>query len=251
MTPHEYLTNLLNDQELKGNQLASLRTIRDEIEGWLRVDVGSGVRFYYGGSFAKKTMLREGYDLDIILYFPHTEASGLSEIFNRVHRRLAAKYTVVPRTVALRLTYTQGFHVDVVPGKAQNATFKYATLFKNTRPSSTLQTSVKVHIESVKDAGLSDIVRLTKLWRLRHGLDVATFALEIAIQKAMSNVRRDNLGTAMLTVLRYLANDFVQARLVDPANTNNVVEVPAWSREVVASKAKSSIAQSNWGQIVY
>ncbi len=252
MTPHQYLEGVLANQDLKELELAHLRDTRTQIENWLRGGVGSGVRFYYGGSFAKRTMLRAGYDLDIILYFPSTERSTLQDLFNRTYRRLIdGRYTVVPRTVALRLPYNGGFHIDVVPGKAQDATFRYATLYRNEQPSSSLQTSLKVHIDSVKDAGLSDIVRLLKLWRLRHDLDLPTFALEIAVQRAMHGVRRDDLATAMLTVLRELAGGFPQARLVDPANTNNVIDVSPSVRAAVAAQARRSDAEPSWMQVVW
>ena len=251
MSGHEYLVGVLAKQDLTTAQLNSLRATRDEVESHLRGDFGWAPRFYYGGSFAKNTMLSTSYDLDIILYFPHTETANLGQLFSRVHSRLASKYQVVPRTVALRLPYQGGFHIDVVPGRAQDAPFRYATLYKNTTPSSTLQTSVKVHIEAVKDAGLSDIVRLAKLWRLRWGLDVPTFALEIAVARAMYNVRRADLGEALWTVLGSFATDFAGARFVDPANTNNVIEVASGVRAAVQARAQYCRAQKEWSSVVW
>lgn len=252
MTAHDYLASLLAGHTLRNDELAPLQQARDGIERWLRSDIGSAPRIYYGGSYAKHTMLRLKYDLDIIVYFPSTQDSTLQQLFNRVHQRLlVGKYIVEPRTVALRLPYETGFHIDIVPGKAQDGTFRYATLFKNTQPPSTLQTSLKVHIESVNNADLSDIVRLAKLWRLRHNLELASFPLEIAVQRAMFNVRRDNLETAMLAVLRYFISDFQGARFVDPANTNNVIEVAPRVRSAVTSQAQRSLAQPNWGQLVW
>ncbi len=251
MSGHDYLASVLTSQDLTTPQMKSLRDTRDEIEGHLRGDVGWAPRFYYGGSFAKNTMLAASYDLDIILYFPHTETATLDQLFWRVQRRLASKYQVVPRTVALRLPYQGGLHMDVVPGRAQDANFRYATLYKNTSPSSTLQTSVKMHIDAVKGAGLSEVVRLAKLWRLRWGLDVSTFALEIAVANAMHSVRRDDLGNAFWTVLESFAADFEEARFVDPANSNNIVQVPAGIRSAVAARAQYCRAQKQWTSIVW
>jgi hypothetical protein len=198
MTAQEYLETILRKQELQSEELQPLRTSRDEIEGWLRGDIGHEPRIYYGGSYAKPTMLRLRYDLDIVLYFPPNERSTLQEIFGRIYRHLIARYKVQPRTIALRLPFTGGFHIDVVPGRAQDNTFRYATLFKNESPPSSLQTSLKVHIETIKDAGLSDIVRLAKPWKHRHGINVSTFPLEIAVAKAMHSLRRDDLPLCIL-----------------------------------------------------
>ncbi len=252
MSAHQYLTSLLGAQNLSERDLQTLRDARDAIERWLRSDIGSAPRIYYGGSFAKGTMLREAHDLDIVVYFPSTETSTLQQLFARVHQRLIAGNLIVrPRTVALRLPYEGGFHIDVIPGRAQDSTFRFATLFKNTTPPGTLQTSLKVHIEAVKDAGLSQIVRLAKLWRFRHGLDVPTFVLEIAVARAMHGIRREDLSAAFWTVLGYLSTDFSNARLIDSANTNNVVELAAGVRQSVLRLAQYSRAQQNWSSIVW
>lgn len=250
MSSHQYLQGVLSRHTLTDAELNPLREAREHIEGVLRAEVGSAARFYYGGSFAKRTMLRSSFDLDIIVYVPSYERATLRDIFEGVHRRLVnAKFIVAPRTVALRLPYQGGFHIDVVPGKAQDGTFRYATLYKNSYPPSSLQTSLKVHIESIKDAGLGEVVQLVKLWRSQRGIDCSTFALEIAVQRAMFNVRRDDLAVAFSTVLEWLSRDFVQARLVDPANSNNIIDVPPATRLAVATAAAIAL-RSTWGQIV-
>jgi hypothetical protein len=255
MSGHAYLAGLLAAQALLDAELVPLRNARDHIERWLRGDIGSAPRIYYGGSFAKKTMLKLGYDLDIVVYFPSTENSTVEQLFNRIHNRLlVGKFTVNPRTVALRLPYEGGFHIDVVPGRAQDANFRYATLYKRPGPlqiASTLQTSLKVHIESVKDAGLSEVVRLAKLWRTRWGLEFPSFALELAVARAMYNMRRDDLAVAFLHVLRFFATDLANARLVDPANSGNVIELSTSARNAIAARAQWCLQQKDWSSIVW
>lgn len=251
MTAHEYLASVLAAQTLREDELSPLRDARDHIERILRPFYGTYARFYYGGSFAKKTMIRSSYDLDIIVYVPSDDRRTLSDLFWGGLRTLeASRMIVTPRTVALRLPYQSGFHIDVVPGRAQGSDFRYATLFKNLQPPSSLQTSVKVHIESVKDAGLSDIVRLAKIWKQRHRVDIATFPLEIAVQRALAGLRRDDLAAAFHTVLKWLAAEFSTARLVDPANSNNVIDVSPSVRGAVAGVASQSVQATNWGQII-
>ena len=177
-------------------------------------------------------MVREAYDLDIVVYFPPTDTRSLGAIFLAVNAALvSARYIVRARTVALRLPYQGGFHIDVVPGRAQNATFRYATLFKNQRPSSTLQTSLKVHIDAVRKTGIRDIVKLMKLWRLRQGLVWSTFALEIAVAQALQGRQKTDYAACLQTVFDFLVTDIGSMRFVDPANTNNIVEVQASASE--------------------
>lgn len=251
MTPHDYLSGVLIRETVAPVQMATLQRLRDKIEADLRSSFGAAPRFYYGGSYGKGTMLRLAYDLDIVMYFPASERSTLAELFGAVRKELVSRgYVVTPRTVALRLPYEGGFHVDLVPGRAQDNSFRYATLFRNTSPPSTLQTSLKVHIDAVKKSGIGSIVRLLKLWRLQQGIDFPTFALEIAVARAMVGMRKDDLGAATTTVFGYLAGNVGNMRFQDPANTNNEVQVTAQQRYSIAAGARRALQAANWGGII-
>jgi hypothetical protein len=160
-------------------------------------------------------------------------------------------YVVEPKTVALRLPYQTEFHVDIVPGRAQDASFRYATLYKNTTPPSTLQTSLKVHIDAVRKTGLQPIVMLLKLWRRRHNVPLPTFALEILAARALAGQGRDDFGRAFTTVFQYISREIGRVRLEDPANTNNVINMEAQDRRDAASAAARSLIAPYWEQIVW
>lgn len=252
MTPHEYLDGVLRSQAMRQQDVNTLQQLRDKIEKDLRKSYGSAPRFYYAGSYGKDTMIQALFDLDIVIYFPSSESASLRDIFSSVHAQLTAHgYTVRPRTVALRLPYEGGFHVDVVPGKAQDTTFRYATLFKNEGSGSTLQTSIKVHIDAVRTTGIRECVKLMKLWRLRHGLPLSTFALELSVERALHGMRKDDHSACILAVLKFLRDNLPSARLVDPSNSNNIIDVPGPDRKAVADQARRSLAAANWQQVVW
>jgi hypothetical protein len=252
MTPHEYLAGLLQQQAMQQNEVDTLRRLRDEIEGKLRQAYGTAPRFYYGGSFGKDTMIGASYDLDIVIYFPSTEQASLSDIFNSVHSQLTRNgYKVQRKTVALRLPYQEGFHVDVVPGRAQDHTYQYATLYKNVGSGSTLQTSLKVHIDEVRQTGIRDILKLMKLWRVRHSLLWSTFALEITVRRALDGTSKTDFGVAMREILSFIVGNLQVIRLVDPANTNNEIEMSYADRAAVVAKATQSLNERYWEQIVW
>jgi hypothetical protein len=251
MTPHEYLVGVLNNQKMPSNELSTLQRLRGEIEDNLRRVHGSTPRFYYGGSYGKDTLIREAYDLDIVMYFPSTENRSLRDLFYAVHQSLVnAKYIVQPKNVALRLPYQDGFHIDVVPGKAQDSNYQYATLYKS-EEGSTRQTSIKVHIDSVRKSDARETIKLMKLWRLRFNLPWQSFALEQTVIKALSSKRKDDYGTSMWTALEFIRDNILSLRLIDPANTNNVIEVSPTVRQQLRSQAMNSLGASNWSQIVW
>lgn len=251
MSAHDYLVSRLSAAEPSEAQLNTLRSVRDAIESALRRDFGSMPRFYYGGSFAKGTMNRASFDLDLVLYFPSDHRNSVSAIYESVRQSLTAnRFYVIQKTVALRLPYEGGFHVDVVPGRAHDATFKYATLFRNERPPSTLQTSLKVHIDAVRKSGLAPVIRLLKLWRDRNALTLPSFAIEILAARSIQSSTGSDLATATWTVLEHIRTEISRARLVDPANTNNVVDLSATVRSAAASVATASLRARTWDMVL-
>ena len=95
MSNNIYLRQLLAQQNLTQDQLNSLRSLREQIEGQLSALQGSP-RFYYAGSFAKKTMIRESFDLDIVVYWPHDCGYLLRNIYNAVGNVLKSIWTTHP-----------------------------------------------------------------------------------------------------------------------------------------------------------
>jgi tRNA nucleotidyltransferase (CCA-adding enzyme) len=73
MTQHEYLVSVLDKQKMRTEDMNTLQRLRGQIEDALRSVFGSSPRFYYGGSYGKDTLIRESFDLDIVMYFPSTE----------------------------------------------------------------------------------------------------------------------------------------------------------------------------------
>lgn len=249
MTGHEYLAGVLYSQKMQLQDLMTLRQLREKIEGVLRNEYGSYPRFYYGGSYGKKTMIRAAFDLDIVIYFPPTETSTLKTIYRSVHQTLIdADYQVNPKTVSLQLPYNEGFHIDVVPGRAQDNTYYYATLYKNGEDS-TRQTSIKIHIDSVRDC--REIIKLMKLWRFRHSLEWKTFALEQTVIRALAGKWKANYERCLTTVFEFIQDNILTIRLVDPANSNNVIEMSQQIRNAVLRAAVNSLQAQYWSQIVW
>ena len=108
MPQTSYLQELLDSQRVGPEIEAAVRARRAEVEAMLR---GAGpARFYYGGSFAKRTAIAASFDVDVVLYFAQGRPRDLYEA---VEGRLrAAGHSVLRHNVALRLQYTPGWRVD-------------------------------------------------------------------------------------------------------------------------------------------
>ncbi len=249
MTNHDYLLSVLNSQDMLPADLATLQRLKGEIQGVLEAHHRDDhPQIYYAGSFGKNTMIRESFDLDIVIYFPHTITSSLQEIYNSVWQSLTMnKYIVKPKNVALRLPYEGGFHIDVVPGRAQDKTFNYTTLYKY-EEGTTMQTSLKKHIESVQP--VKNTIRLLKVWRIRERLNIPTFALEQITVRALEGHDKSNFENNLLKVFRLINDKIFDMRLIDPANTNNEIKLSKEMRQSLKTSAAKGLAAKYWREII-
>lgn len=248
MSNHTYLMGIINSQELSPAQSNGLRQLRDQIETVLR-NKYSNVRIYYAGSYGKGTLIKEVYDLDIVIYFSPSTNSTLKDIYNAVWKTLLDNsYIVKPKNVALRLPYEGGFHIDVVPGKAQDTTYYYASVYKYEEHTS-LQTSIKKHIDYVQN--VKNTIKLMKVWRLRQQVSWETFAMEITIVRALYNLDKSNYERNLLNVFTFTRNNIENIKLIDPANTNNEITVTRSDRYLIKQAAINAIAAKYWTDIIY
>lgn len=63
-------------------------------------------------------MIRESYDMDLLLYFPSEEQKSLREIYFEVLKFIRGKeQSIIQKNVALRINKREGYHIDLVPAK--------------------------------------------------------------------------------------------------------------------------------------
>ena len=107
------------------------------------------------------------------------------------------------------------------------------------------------HINNVIQGGRARETRIIKLWRDQKGLDFPSFYLELTVINALAG-RYGSLSDNVQTVFQYLRHTFPNARVVDPANTNNIIsdDLTAAERGRVRDAAAAAIAATNWNQIV-
>jgi hypothetical protein len=238
-----YLDEVLDAQRLDGTVEEAVRGRRARIEEALREGwEDGGPRFYLGGSFAKHTAIAAQFDLDVVVYFPAHIDLGPRDLYDAVEGRLrAAGHLPVRHNVSLRLRYTPAWHIDVVPGRAIEDDYEYARLWSVEREASR-QTSLKRHIEHARSLD-RDTLRLLKLWRWRNAVPVGSFILELAAARALRRYAGP-IEERFARVLRFLATEFETARLVDPANSANIVteDLDWWRKRDIAAAAEQALS---------
>lgn len=253
----EYLKKILTDQDPSDGLRKMLQNTRGYFEKILREGIDeSNVRFYYAGSYKKGTMIKESFDLDLVLYHPHTTKKSLRDIYFDTKAIIQSKgYNPKQKNVALQCSLehdTYGsYHLDVVPGRAIDDTYEYANLYKSKEDTS-MRTSVKAHVEAVQQTRHRDIIKLLKLWKVRKGFYCPTFILEALVMRYTntSNIPAD-LPNLLNNCFKYISDHIMQIRLVDPANSNNILsnELPQSQKQQIQIHARQAYNAKKWEEV--
>jgi hypothetical protein len=113
---------------------------------------------------------------------------------------------------------------------------------------------VAKHIGKIRGSGRWQEIRALKVWRNRHELDFPSFYLElIAIDALQGRQQGTQLAQNVLDTLDHIANNLVNARITDPANTANVIsdDLTQAEKQTIASKARETRSRTKWGDIIW
>jgi hypothetical protein len=232
MTVDEYLREVLDSQALgdDSDEIKAVQKHRADVEKLIRDNFrDTSLTIRYAGSRAKGTMNKESYDLDIVSYSSSADSTAgmsLDDIYGSHRKALAKKYYVEPKGSALRLKGCSpddlgvDFHIDVVPGRFTDETKTDAYLYQASGDKKRLKTNLDVHLDHVRDSGLIDAIRLAKLWKVRNGLPIRTFVLELAVIKLLEDKKRKSISVQMEHFWTELRDNFANLSVADPANPN-------------------------------
>ena len=226
MSENQYLQDLLASQRLDetSDEWKELDAEADAIEAIFREAYpNSLIMFTHGGSRAKRTIIREDYDLDEVLYFQNSDTAAgetLEEIYEAIAKLLTKSYTVRRKRSALRLSMKDGrdLRVDVVPGRYVDTSQTDVFIHQNEGDKERLKTNIVKHIAHVRDSGCTDVIMLGKLWRTRDRIPIKTFPLELLVIEALSADNSGALEDRFRRVLTAFRDDIDDLVIEDPAN---------------------------------
>lgn len=225
------------------------RPLPPVLRGWAG---GYLVAMRWSGSYAKGTRVRGATDIDIFVSLSSRFPGTLREIFQGLLAYLRESgWSATPGNVAVKVT-SGSSRIDVVPGRKQRPQSSDHSLYRR-RGDTWIQTNPARHVSYVRNSRRVNEIRLTKIWRNVHKLDFPSFCLELAVIEALRGRSTNRLPANFQTVLEYLAASFPQARLVDPANSNNVVseEMTGNEKQSIAACAREGVAASAWQQVIW
>jgi hypothetical protein len=154
------------------------------------------------------------------------------------------------------------YSVDLVPARRQDAVSGDHSLYRR-KAGTWTKTNISTHARTVIGAARADEIRIVKLWRNQQGLDFPSFYLELSVIRSLAQKplpglvsynSQPTLAQRVIAAFDYLAESFPAARIVDPANTNNIIsdDLTADEKAKVSEAANIArqVAASRWEDVV-
>jgi hypothetical protein len=252
MTADQYCQSILNREAVDTGASSPIRGVQAIL--WPVLQRWGGqwlLNVHPSGSFMKGTANLSGTDIDLFISLSETTTESLKDIHDTLFTALAgAGYLPKRQNLSLNIRVS-GYSVDLVPGKRQNPFSDDHSLYKRKIDSWT-KTNVVTHINRVANSGRTSEIRLLKLWRDQHGLDFPSFYLELTAMNAFTLLSFGTLSENVFTILRYLRDSFDTARVVDPANTNNIIsdDLSGVDKAKIKAAAIRALAATSWAEII-
>ena len=89
-----------------------------------------------------------------------------------------------------------------------------------------------------------------KIWTRKHQLRFPAFVQELSVIRALSP--GNPISESFQALLQFLATDFATARLIDPANSNNIVSdlLSPHEKDRIAQTAEGALTAKTWPEIL-
>lgn len=253
MTPDQYVATILSKYAVPRGPTSAAERLGQTVAGPLRTWAGRQLNaLEYSGSYAKETAVRGTSDVDVFISLKSDTTNTLKEIYEMLVS-LAQSNGWSPRRQNVSVGVTvNGTRGDLVPGKVQPGYQNYHSLYVRKRDSWT-QTNVGLHVDTVRNSGRVNEIRAVKIWRMLHGLEFPSLYLELFTIDALLGRSRSTLADNVLHVLRTIGSSLVSTRIVDPANTNNVLseDLTQTEKQRIAAQADRSAREPTWGRIIW
>lgn len=253
MTSDQYVESVLVKYAVPRGPMSPAEHFGNAVAGPLQAWAGAQLdTLQYSGSYAKETGVRGVSDVDVFISFKSDTTPTLGELYEMLVG-LAQGRGWMPRRQNVSVgVVVDGTRGDLVPGKIQAGFQNYHSLYVRRRDSWT-QTNIALHVDTVRSSGRLREIRALKIWRLLHGLEFPSLYLELFAIDALTGQSRTTLAENVLHVLRRIGSALPSTRIVDPANTGNILsdDLTQAEKQTIAVQARQSANESTWERIIW
>lgn len=251
MSSDQYLRIILAREQVDTGPFSPVRSVATTLTPMLkRWGNGYLLAIEPSGSFAKGTANKISTDIDLFLTLSSSTPDTLAQIRSTLGNCLNQHgYQYRDQNVSLGINLA-GKQVDLVPGKRQSQYGTDHSLYRKKAKTWT-KTNIQTHINLVRGSGRIEEIRVIKLWRDQWGLDFPSIYVELAALQALHGKPIGRLSENVADVLRFFSDRLPITRIVDPANTNNIIsdDLSISGKQVVVAAAQRALSGS-WESLV-
>ena len=204
------------------------------------------------GSRAKGTAIDLSTDLDLFISLTSNTTNSLKEIYDSLYNWVTRKgITARKQNVSIGITYG-GQKIDLVPAKRQGQYGNDHSLYRSKADTWT-KTNIDTHISRVNNSGRRNEIIALKVWRENHRLEFPSIYLETLAIDALSGRSSSDTASNFSYLLRYIGDNIGSLRVVDPANSNNILsdDLTAGEKRILSTQAQKSLTEQYWEQIIW
>ncbi|MCI5120961.1 MAG: nucleotidyltransferase [Candidatus Electrothrix sp. AUS4] len=248
----EYLRKIIVKNSLTDDERNELRSKIRPLQREVRLWAGeylAGIR--PSGSFEKGTAVKDSVDIDLLISIKRTHPDTLKEIYHSLYEILKLDYEPRKQNVSIGLVYN-GVKVDLVPARIMSDEIYNHSIYVR-KLDSWKKTNIHNHIKVIKESRHKCIVKLLKVWRNQHGIEFPSFLIELVVLNALKGKRIRQIDERLICIFRYLQEDFINQKIVDPANVNNVVSdtISRSEKSLICRAAESALNADYWEEVVW
>jgi hypothetical protein len=259
MESNMYLQSILNKYAPRSldSHTLSILLLKADLQKWASTCYISTLN---SGSRAKGTAISMASDVDYLISLTsncNATSGGLKSIYDSLHTHLKSKYNPVRKqNVSFRIKISD-LEIDITPARKHSGNTNDHWLYLS-KLDTWRQTNIQKHITDISGCGRLNEIKLLKIWRELNKLDFPSIYLEYLTIGILSGKSKDasKLTDNFLFILQALSKDIsnpLNSRIVDPANSTNILSdlLTSTEKKAIISKAKLSIGQQYWSGIVW
>ncbi len=246
----KYLKRVLNSykmshvQEKMDKYILKREKVKDSLDD--KYNGKKATRAINSGSYAKHTAINVKFDIDVCQPFQRNSFDTLEEMADDVYNYFMeeyededlVKYKTKKQRVSVGLTFLidgEEIEMDIVPGREllkddykETNRLNLHVRPKGIQPASSTQTNIQKHIDLIKGKGDErSIIRLLKNWNVtkNSGKKLKSFFIELITIRAFDDASEipTGLWEKLEMTMIFIRDEVENIRLLDPANSNNIV----------------------------
>ncbi len=251
MTSEEYLGDLLRKYRANPNAHQSADVVVPYIRTWASNNSLPIEGIFYSGSYAKGTATSLSSDIDLFISIGSSCQASLKDIYDSLAAYMTTLISIRKQNVSIRIN-NNGVNIDLVPAKKHPGNTNDHSLYK-LKQDSWIKTNVSAHINLISKSIRKNEIKLVKIWRDLHGLEMSSILLELLVIDALNGKLQGQVEQNFLTALTYLQNRIETVRTMDPANTNNVLsdDLTTADKKKISFKAANALSAKYWSEVVW